>query len=235
MGFFDQLKSKAIDIYNQYGILPSVTLAQASLESGQGQSGLTKSANNLFGMKGTGTAGSVEMRTKEQDKNGKEYDTLAEFRAYNSWDESLDDYGKLMGTSSYYKGVRSAKDWKSAVSELDASPYATDINYGSKVADIIVSNELYKIDEEVTGKPQDKTPFITKVTDATSSAVQSVGDGMSGFFDLTPEGWLGNAGEWFKSSGFILVGIVVLALGLIVLFGIGGGAVNITKEVISNG
>lgn len=237
MSFFDKLKAKAIEIYYRTGVLPSVSLAQASLESKNGESGLTKSANNLFGKKGAGTAGSVEMRTKEQDKNGKEYTTLANFAVYNSWDESFDDYGDLMGKSSFYTGVRNAEDWKSAVFELDASPYATDVEYGSKIANIIVSNQLYKIDEEVTGKPQDKTAFSSKTptaktSPAPGSSIPKLSDGLNGFFNLNPEGWLGNASEWFKSFGFIAVGLVILALGLIVLFGISGSpTVTINKEV----
>ena len=41
-----------------YQVLTSVTLAQAIEESGWGTSSIAKNANNLFGMKGKGTAGS---------------------------------------------------------------------------------------------------------------------------------------------------------------------------------
>lgn len=49
---------------NKYGILVLLTIAQAILESGWGESELTKVANNLFGIKRWGYPDYVEMPTK---------------------------------------------------------------------------------------------------------------------------------------------------------------------------
>lgn len=49
--FIKQMEDAAIENYYEYGILPSITISQAILESGWGNSVLTKKSNNLFGIK----------------------------------------------------------------------------------------------------------------------------------------------------------------------------------------
>lgn len=76
-------------------IAASLTIAQAALESGWGNSGLTVKANNLFGIKGSGPAGSIAVRTTEY-LNGKPVQVTAAFRAYNDWGESVADHSALI-------------------------------------------------------------------------------------------------------------------------------------------
>ena len=49
--FFEKNADIAIDQFVKYGIPASVTLAQMSLESGQGTSSLAREGNNYFGIK----------------------------------------------------------------------------------------------------------------------------------------------------------------------------------------
>lgn len=63
--FIARLAPVAVQDMRKYGVPASLTLAQAILESNWGTSGLTQKANNLFGIKGTGPAGSVTMQTTE--------------------------------------------------------------------------------------------------------------------------------------------------------------------------
>ena len=51
MEFLQKVAEGAIENYYKYGILPSITIAQAILESGWGQSDLAVTHNNLFGIK----------------------------------------------------------------------------------------------------------------------------------------------------------------------------------------
>lgn len=51
--FIESVAQGAINGWNKFGVLPSVTVAQAILESGWGQSGLSTQAHNLFGIKGS--------------------------------------------------------------------------------------------------------------------------------------------------------------------------------------
>lgn len=51
--FIESVAQGAINGWTKYGVLPSVTVAQAILESGWGQSALSTQAHNLFGIKGS--------------------------------------------------------------------------------------------------------------------------------------------------------------------------------------
>lgn len=219
--FIDSIKPKALDIYRQWGVLPSITVSQAILESSKdgipGASGLTKKANNLFGVKGKGTAGSIQLPTKEQDANGKEYTILADFKVYNNWSESLDDYGKLLGRADRYEGVRTASDYKTALSALQSSGYATDKSYSGKLSKIIIDNQLFKLDSEV-GR---------KVPEGTKESPGSALDKLSTIEN--PLDWKGSIGNWLMKAGFILVGAIVLILGILFLF---GDTKETIKEVI---
>ncbi|MNJ49688.1 glucosaminidase domain-containing protein [Paenibacillus bouchesdurhonensis] len=63
--FIAKIAAYAVADMQDTFIPASLTIAQAALESAWGASGLTSKANNLFGIKGTGPAGSVTMPTTE--------------------------------------------------------------------------------------------------------------------------------------------------------------------------
>ncbi|WP_313641972.1 glycoside hydrolase family 73 protein [Paenibacillus sp.] len=129
----------------------SLTIAQAALESGWGSSGLTVKANNLFGIKGTGPAGSITVQTTEY-VNGKAVKVEAPFRAYNNWGESVADHSVLIvnGVSwnrNLYSKVLGASG-KVAAQEIAAAGYATDPNYAAKLIQIMNTYNLYLYDED---------------------------------------------------------------------------------------
>lgn len=131
-------------------IAASLTIAQAALESGWGSSGLTVRANNLFGIKGRGPAGSITIQTTEY-QNGKAVQVSAAFRAYNNWGESVADHSVLIldgvswNRNLYSKviGVGGAD----AAKEIAAAGYATDPGYASKLIQIMNANNLFQYDE----------------------------------------------------------------------------------------
>ena len=69
--FIEKVKGGAITGWHEGKILPSVTIAQACLESGWGTSELATKANNLFGIKAKSDwkGESYTVRTAEYDKN----------------------------------------------------------------------------------------------------------------------------------------------------------------------
>ena len=145
--FINKIKDKAIEHQKKYGIKASITLAQAALESGWGESGLTTKANNLFGIKAFGWSGPyVEMMTREQDSSGTEYFVAAKFRAYASWDESVDDHAKIL-LQSNFEAVRSATTYREAAYALRTGGYATDINYPQLIISTIEMYQLYQYDK----------------------------------------------------------------------------------------
>ena len=147
--FIDKLAPMAIEDMRRTGVPASLTIAQGILESGDGNSTLTKQANNLFGMKGKGPAGSIRLPTKEY-KNGEWITTYADFRKYHNWAESVNDHSNLFlnGVSwnrDLYRGVI-GEDGLTASLEVAKAGYATDPNYAQKLIKLISDHQLLKYD-----------------------------------------------------------------------------------------
>ncbi|WP_136603675.1 glycoside hydrolase family 73 protein [Paenibacillus dokdonensis] len=139
----------AVSDMQRTGIPASLTIAQAILESSWGTSGLAQQANNLFGIKGKGPAGSVDMPTTEYVK-GKPVKVNASFRKYHSWTESVADHSELLlkGTRdnpTRYHGVLHA-DYKTAAKEIGKGGYATDPEYPAKLIAIMKTYNLTQYD-----------------------------------------------------------------------------------------
>ncbi|HII3003466.1 TPA: glucosaminidase domain-containing protein [Listeria monocytogenes] len=161
--FLNELSPRAQEIQEKHGILTSITLAQAILESDWGQSGLAQKGNNLFGVKGKSPQPMVTMTTKEF-VDGKWIEINANFRKYKDWNESLDSHAELFlnGTSwnkDKYNGVIAADDYKKAAQELQSSGYATDPDYAEKLINIIEKYDLALYD-----RIEDKIYYDTKST-----------------------------------------------------------------------
>ncbi|HEY9068985.1 MAG TPA: glucosaminidase domain-containing protein, partial [Candidatus Ozemobacteraceae bacterium] len=124
----------------------SVTLAQAALETGWGSSTIG-SAKNLFGIKGTGPAGSVTVPTKEC-YNGRWVTINDKFRKYNTWKESIDDHARLISGNARYKNcMKYSNNPDQFAREVQRAGYATDPGYASKLISIMKANNLYKFDK----------------------------------------------------------------------------------------
>lgn len=134
----------------KHGIFASVTIAQAALETGWGKflpvdKYTGKESYNLYGIKGEGPAGFVVCDTQEY-RSGKMVTEEAKFRAYHSWEESIEGHSYLL-LLERYRPVREAASWRMAVMYLQSSGYATDPFYANKLTRIIEENQLYKYDE----------------------------------------------------------------------------------------
>lgn len=133
----------------KYGTPASITLGQIILESSGsysgGVSGLAFKSKNLFGMKGTGTAGSYYVNTTEYGKDGY-YTTKAKFRKYNNYAESIADHGRLLATENYASKTAGAKSVEEYARGIQAGGYATDPKYAEKLISVINSNDLKKYD-----------------------------------------------------------------------------------------
>ncbi len=143
--FVESVIQGAIDSYKKYGVLPSLTLAQAILESGWGQSGLSANYNNLFGIKaGSSWTGRVaNLKTSEQNSDGSYYQITAGFRAYDSPADSIEDHAKLL-TNDRYKRVLAANNYREACVAVRECGYATSLNYSNSLISLI---EKYGLDQ----------------------------------------------------------------------------------------
>lgn len=149
--FIDKILPEAKRDYKLYNILPSITLAQAILESADGKGGgpgtslLTVKSNNLFGVKAYGWSGPyVEMLTREE-VNGNSVYVLAKFRAYSSFIASVADHANILLQSNFL-AVRQATNYVQAANALRAGGYATDSNYPGLIIGRVQQYGLAKYD-----------------------------------------------------------------------------------------
>lgn len=144
--FIDKISAAAIKQYEKYHILPSITITQAILESGWGQSGLTEKGNNLFGIKAYGWDGPVVVMMTREVYNGVEQYVPANFRAYPSWDDSIEDHSRILMQSNF-EAVRNATNYTEAANALASGGYATDPNYAQLIISFVEQYGLYKYDK----------------------------------------------------------------------------------------
>ncbi|EAC8463532.1 GW domain-containing glycosaminoglycan-binding protein [Listeria monocytogenes] len=149
--FIQSIANDAQELQKEEKILTSVTLAQAILESNWGKSGLSTSANNLFGIKGSYEGSSVSMRTREFS-SGKAYYTQADFRKYPDKKASLVDHAQLFingvsGNANLYSAVIGETDYKKAAYAIQNAGYATDPAYAEKLISTIENYHLDQYDQ----------------------------------------------------------------------------------------
>ncbi len=150
--FIKQLVPVAKELQQAHGILPSIIIGQAILESDWGKSELSAKYNNLFGIKSfSPDDDSIKLKTKEY-KDGKWIEISANFKVYASWEDCMRDHTLLFVNGVdwdpyLYQGVLLASDYKTAANALQAAGYATDPDYASKIVSVIEKNKLNRFDE----------------------------------------------------------------------------------------
>lgn len=146
--FFKKVSVGAMEGYKNSNIFASVTMAQAMLESGTGSSGLTTSANNLFGIKAYNWVGKTTTMMTNEQIQGVVITISAPFRAYNSWEESIQDHTNFLTSNKRYAqfGVLTAKTYSQQAQALQSAGYATDANYAKLLVTIIKEYNLNKYD-----------------------------------------------------------------------------------------
>lgn len=134
--FFEALLPAAIESEKTFGVPAEVTLAQAALESGWAESPI--GGYNIFGIKGSGPAGTVSVRTHEF-YNGKRVNISDNFAKYNNFYEAIQRHGKLFHNGYYDKAVTQYAKDSNATRFIDNihGIYATDPKYSQKLKTII--------------------------------------------------------------------------------------------------
>lgn len=194
--FIAKIAPAAVADMRKTRVPASLTIAQAILESNWGKSGLTQRANNLFGIKGTGPAGSVSMPTTEY-VNGKPVSVQANFRKYNNWSESIADHSALIlkGTRdkpTRYHGVLGA-DYKTACLKIKEGGYATDPTYAQKLIALIEKYELHKYDVDKSDNSVDRETTKTLKLEGWEREA-----GLKAIDSLAVKGLLNNPDGWKK-------------------------------------
>lgn len=154
MKFIDEIKVDSIKNYEEYGILPSITIAQAILESNWGESILSNDYNNLFGIKADSNwkGQYVTLETLEHK------DTMVDskFRRYNDIGKSIKDHAEFLFKNKRYRenGVFETNTYIYQASALEKAGYSTAVDengkkvYAKRLIDLIRQYNLQLIDSE---------------------------------------------------------------------------------------
>lgn len=172
--FLNKIKPMVINDMKMSGILASLTAAQAFIESNKGNSGLTVSANNLFGIKGKYNGQSVKMLTTEY-YNGVAQKVYADFRKYPSWAESIADHSAMFNRLSRYANLRGLRDYKLACKYVKDDGYATSPTYTQTLIKTIETYKLYEWDGPNASATVQPVKAETK-TKAPTLRIGSTGD-----------------------------------------------------------
>jgi LysM repeat protein len=138
--YIEKYKGIAIQEMNQYGIPASIKLAQALLESGNGQSALAIQANNHFGIKcGSDWTGGKSYHNDDEDNEC--------FRVYSHPEQSFRDHSEFLLRKRYADLFRLNKDdYKGWAHGLKAAGYATNPRYAELLIDLIERYDLHQYD-----------------------------------------------------------------------------------------
>ncbi|WP_425327917.1 flagellar assembly peptidoglycan hydrolase FlgJ [Pseudomonas nitroreducens] len=132
------------------GVDPRYLVAQAALETGWGKKMIAQrdgsSSHNLFGIKsGSSWKGDSARATTTEFENGKQVREVASFRAYNSFEQSFQDYVSFLQNNDRYQGaLDSAARPDQFMKELQRAGYATDPQYARKVNQIAKQMQVYQ-------------------------------------------------------------------------------------------
>ena len=219
--FLEKFKPMCIRDMRETGILASLTGAQGFIESSKGNSGLTKKANNLFGIKGFYNGQSVKMWTTEY-YNGVKTRVLADFRKYPDWQASVNDHSSLFNRLERYKNLRGETDYVKACNNVAKDGYATSPTYATTLLEKINMFKLYEWDAEALGRPVEEKPALSPGTYYPTLRRGDKGDyvlcwqrylNLSGFYCGLEDGIFGKnteiaVKEYQRSRGLVPDGII---------------------------
>ena len=144
--FIESIVNGAIQGWTQHKILPSLTLAQAILESAWGRSSLSANYHNLFGIKGSYHGMSVNMPTYEE--YGGRYVLINDnFRRYPDNNASVQDHTDFLVQNSRYHNLIGVRDANTATYLIRADGYATASSYTSSLRSVINTYDLTRYDQ----------------------------------------------------------------------------------------
>lgn len=147
------------------GVEPRFLVAQAALETGWGKSMIRQkdgsNSHNLFGIKANGWSGESAKVTTTEYVDGKATKQVAGFRAYDSFEQSFNDYVRLLENNDRYQSaiqVASVSgDSERFVNELQRAGYATDPQYARKINQIARKVQTYQTIADASSAPAMRT------------------------------------------------------------------------------
>ena len=167
----------------------STVIAQAIIESNWGQSGLSKRANNFFGLKcGSKWKGkSINMKTKEEYTVGTLTTIKDNFRAYDSVIDGVKGYYDFISTKRY-ANLKSARTPLEYAQMLKADGYATSSSYVNTLISTVNKYNLTQYDSL-------EMPVTNPQTNQTADSVKAASQMISQVVQDVIQGKYGNGAE----------------------------------------
>lgn len=128
------------------GIPASFIIAQAAVESGWGSSGLTRMANNLFGIKVYPAWAGPTYAMPTGEDNGGAHVEQAVFCAYPSWAASIAGQAQFLMENERYSSALQCTDPFSFANAIQAAGYSTNPGYAAEIIGIINFHNLTQFD-----------------------------------------------------------------------------------------
>jgi flagellum-specific peptidoglycan hydrolase FlgJ len=118
------------------GMPAAVTVAQAALESRWGESGLSREAQNYFGIKAHGTEARTVMQTEECSK-GREVTVAAGFVKFRTMEECFRRRDAILRHGAVYAEARACVADEEKFVRAMARHWATDPEYAEKLLAVL--------------------------------------------------------------------------------------------------
>lgn len=169
--FIASLYPYAKQVEQDTGIDARLMLAQSALETGWGKHPILKQDGrpsfNLFGIKSQANwQGDSALITTTEYRGGIAMTEKAHFRAYDSYQESFQDYARfLQSNARYQEALDYVSEPKRFAEKLQQAGYATDPNYAEKINRIM---DRYMDDLEhsgATGKAETSATSLNTLSD----------------------------------------------------------------------
>jgi len=141
--FVDKLAHGAQQASEATGIPARFIIGQAALESGWGKREIKRAdgstSHNVFGIKaGPNWTGKTVSTVTTEYVNGHPHRVVAKFRAYDSYQDAMTDYAKLLKGNPRYAGViNGSRSAESFAHGMQQAGYATDPHYAKKLLSIM--------------------------------------------------------------------------------------------------
>ncbi len=166
LAYIEEWKETAIQQQIDYGVPAAITMAQALLESGAGQSELAVNAKNHFGIKCTNDwFGGVYYH--DDDSQGEC------FRQYYDAAESFKDHSLFLKRPRYNSCFEIApQDYEGWAYRLRDCGYATDYLYAPKLVKIIETYHLDALTKAALNSNRPKSPEVLEQAQAQAAAAQ---------------------------------------------------------------
>ncbi len=177
-------------------ILASISVAQAIWESGWGRSTLAVEANALFGIRAySGWDGKVYdsgegVLYQNWDAlyaaKGRDYIVTYQhirfWRAYDSWQESVNDHSALFNNMSLYEPLRENYDYKDCARLLVELGYCGEPTYETVLIDMIESCNLEQYNYDFSAQP------VANVSITPKTLLCDIGGSFNATISVLPEG-----------------------------------------------